>query len=183
MSKNTFENFIKIAVESGVPAEDAVALYDIKLAEDMPVAPEQASELPPELEQMIQQLPPEAIQQLIAELEQQMAMQQQGGQLAEAAPMEEMPKQAELLEPLIKQPAYVDGFIMAAKTAGFNDQEIYTIYKSAVEITAPEFTFQQKIATLNPQAQMHLAGFVSKAENLGLASKQAAELYLNVFNQ
>lgn len=182
MNNSVFENFIKAAAQAGINLDDAFELYNLKTANDMvaPQPPAEDSEVPAELEQLIQQLPPEAIQQLIAELEQQMAGQQDG---AVMSPEEEMPKQASVNEPLIKQAAYVDGFIEAAKSRGFTDEEISTIYKSACDIVLQEHTFQQKVASLDSHSAMHFEGFLSQAESLGLEPKQAAEVYFSAFNK
>ena len=190
MSNDLYEQFIKVAADQGIDPATANELYNSQSPAEGEASaqPTQESGIPPELEQMIHNLPPEAIQQLIAELEQEMATQQGGQQSAPQQgdeqmmmPQDQMPKQAS--DALIKQADYVDGFIAAAKQHGFSNREIATIYKSAYEIALPDITFQQKVAALDSQSRTHLEGFITQAGNLGLNPKQAAEGYLNAINQ
>ena len=192
MSNDLYEQFIKVADDQGIDPATADQLYNSQppAEGEASAQPAQESGIPPELEQMIHNLPPETIQQLIAELEQEMATQQGGQQPAPQQggeqmmmPPDQMPKQASVSEPLIKQADYVDGFIAAAKQHGFSNREIATIYKSAYEIALPDITFQQKVAALDSQSRTHLEGFITQAGNLGLNPKQAAEVYLNAINQ
>lgn len=157
--------------------------------------------LPPELEQLINSLPPEALQQLLAEIQQDLD-QQAGGQPGGAPPgsmppgggmapgmdpgagghmapppPDGMPKQGSA-KIIAHDANYIDGFMSQAAARGLNKQASAELYYAALELMQPA---QVKQASENTN-QLHYEGFTKAATaTLGISSKEAHQLYLETF--
>lgn len=160
-----------------------------------PAGPEGA--LPPELEQLINSLPPEALQQLLAEIQQELeAGGGQGGPQGmppagmppgqdpgaggamPPPPPDGMPKQGSANSLIAHDARYIDGFMSQAFARGLNKQASTELYYAALELMRAPQVKQASASTNN----LHCEGFTSAAQSkLGLSPKQAQELYLATF--
>jgi hypothetical protein len=126
MNNDYIDGFLKFALDQGCSGEEAVNLFKFAAETDPGVAeaaglgagisapgPEQLGQgqpglegqgIPPEIEQLIQSLPPEVLQQLMMEIEQELqgGMPKQGSDNSEAST-------------LCKTAEYAEGFLSAAK--------------------------------------------------------------------
>lgn len=144
--------------------------------------------LPPELEQLINSLPPEVLQQLLAEVEQQLGSeaqagtqpQDQGQMLPQNPNAMDPTKQAEAIVAYDKN--YIDGFMSAAQAQGLNKQAAQELYKYALDIMQTGAPAQNSEVE-KQAAQLHYEGFTKSAmSHLGLTADQAQQLYVETFN-
>lgn len=157
-------------------------------AQGMPPA-DQAGALPPELEQLINSLPPEALQQLLAEVEQELAQGQGGapqggmppgqdpgaGGAMPPPPPDGMPKQGSIIA---HDANYIEGFMSQASLRGLDKQASAELYYAALELmNAP-----QQVKQAADTNSLHYEGFTTAAKaKLGISPKEAQELYFSTF--
>lgn len=155
--------------------------------------------LPPELEQLINSLPPEALQQLLAEIQQDLDQQAgaqpggappgsmgagpapgapgDGGHMAPPPP-DGMPKQGSA-KIIAHDANYIEGFMSQAAARGLDKQASTELYYAALELMQEP---QVKQASSEEHVQLHYEGFTkAAASTLGLSSKEAHQLYLETF--
>ena len=159
--------------------------------------------VPPEIEQLIQQLPPEVLEQLLAEIQAEIAN-GQGGQGAPGGapagadpaagmptdpsagppPMDPnagLPKQGEQL--IAKEASYVEGFYERAIAYGFDKNTATEIYKKAVDLMSNTAVTEAQPKLADKQASSaHFEGFLLQARNSGLTDKEATDIYGRYFN-
>ena len=169
------------------------------------VPQEQAGQIPPEIEQLINSLPPEALEQLLAEVEQ--AMQgggdpsqggmppqgdpSQGGMPPQGMPPQGMPPQGDPSQGMkqasaiiANEPAYIEGFMARAAEVGLDKHAAVKIYKEAVAIMAPPAPAQKTASYAPAPKNAHKVGFVAHAKaTYNCSEKQAEELYENYFGK
>lgn len=133
--------------------------------------------LPPELEQMIDSLPPEVLAQLVQQIEAEL---QQGG--AQGGPMPGAPspeKQGSVDDRLIaKEAEYIDGFLTRAAEYGFDKNAAEQIYYQALRVMDPTVPQVEKIAQ-----DLHFQGFLEKAASYGLDYEQSVAAYNQYFTK
>ena len=215
MNNDFIDGFFKVAIDNGLSADDAVTLY--KRAQQDPNAaaamqagistpgPEQLGQgqpplptdpsggagVPPEIEQLIQSLPPEVLQQLIAEIEQQMGgagdpnsqgQPPQGMEQGHPAHAGHAPeKQGSDTSLLCKTAEYKEGFLEEAKNYGLTHNQAMNFYKSAVsQMEQAPIDPALLLNTQEKQAQ-HYEGFIRTALDYGCTMKQAQDEYNKLF--
>ena len=169
-----------------------------------------AGGVPPELEQLISQLPPEVLAQLVQEIEAEM---QHGGQGGAGGPPPgaggpppgaggpppgdpsggmggpppgmdpSMGKQGSV-KILAKEAAYVEGFVERGLGYGFSRQDVKEMYKKAVAIMDPKP--QQVVAQtpkLSDKQASHYEGFMTQARGYGISDNEAADVYRRTFSK
>ena len=235
MNKATFDGFVKRAQEAGISAVEASNLFKQATGMD-PAAMAQGGDpsqgaggpppghphhggghggpdmgggmgVPPELEQLIQQLPPEVLQQLVQEIEAEMQGQGggsphghhgggdpsqgaggpppgAGGGQDPAAMMAAMGKQGSA-KILAKEAAYIEGFAEHGLKYGFGTNDVKQLYKKALELMDVQPT--SKVAPvqnkLSDKQASHFEGFMSQAKAYGISDKEAADVYRRTFSK
>ena len=152
-----------------------------QMAQGQPPLPgaEGDSGIPPELEQLINSLPPEVLQQLLAEVEQEL---QGGGDPSQQGglPPEGMPKQgSELI--LAKTAAYQEGFLEAANYYGVSQAETVNIYKQAMADMEKNPVDASLMVDSKEKRAAHFEGFFHQALSRGFTQKDAIDTYENTF--
>ena len=159
-----------------------------QMAQGQPPLPgaEGDSGIPPELEQLINSLPPEVLQQLLAEVEQELQgggdPSQQGGDPSQQGglPPEGMPKQgSELI--LAKTAAYQEGFLEAANYYGVSQAETVNIYKQAMAEMEKNPVDASLMVDSKEKRAAHFEGFLHQALSRGFTQKDAIDTYENTF--
>lgn len=229
MNKSTFDGFVKRAQEAGISLFDATNLFKQATGVDPSAMmagggaggpppqgggdPSQGAPdisggqgIPPELEQLIQQLPPEVLQQLVQEIEAEIANGQGGAggppggdpsaggmpqgapdpALAGGPPGGGMPpmdpsmlgKQGSILA---KEASYIEGFVERGLTYGFNRADVKEMYKKALSLMEPTQTKVASVQQTNVAANKHFEGFMLQARAYGISDKEAAEVYQQTF--
>jgi len=229
MKKEYIEGFVKRAQENGIDRETALGLVN-KVAnapgagleggmqaggaapDPSQVSPTQGAGacrgIPPEIEQLIDQLPPEVLAQLVQEIEQELSgagggagaghpggghpahgghpggghRGAAGGLPPEAAGAMMPPKQASAIA---KEASYVEGFFGHAYELGFNKDEAKNLYKHALAIIEQQERGQVKSASELPKENQnaHFTGFMEKAAEYGLTQQQAYQVYVQTFGK
>lgn len=157
--------------------------------------------IPPELEQMISQLPPEVLAQLVQEIEAEMGGQggdpngggqpaphhhhqhQDPGQAPQGDPSQMMdPSQMKQgsARLIAKEAAYIDGFIGRAMEVGYDLNSARGMYKHAlalIESSTPK-TVSAKDKEKNAA---HFAGFAERAAEYGISKQAAEKLFVQTF--
>lgn len=219
MNRLTIDGFIKRAQEAGLSTNDAVKLLksagidpaqfggdpsqqgggmppagDPSQQAGDPAAAAGAGGIPPEIEQLISQLPPEALEQLVQEIQAEIANGGQGGDPSQQGgdpnagaggppPMDPngMPKQGSE-KILAKEASYVEGFFERGISYGFNKQDVTEMYKKALAIMDPSSAAPQKAAKLSDKQASHFEGFIGRASQYGISDQEAVEVYRRTFN-
>lgn len=152
----------------GVPDAGLGAALSVGDASDPNAAADAGGdELPPELEQLIQSLPPETLQQLLAEI--QAELQQSEAGAVGVDPNAIVAKQAE----------YVEGFFKAAEEYGFDEKTAAELYNTALDImgVAPE-----GYPIPNEKLASHYEGFVEQGKSYGLTKAEIDSIYSQLFS-
>lgn len=135
------------------------------------VVPQDAgSPLPPELLSMIDNLPPEILEQLIAAAEAEMSQAGAGGPPQQGGPAEGQQDPNALIA---KSAGYVEGFKEHAAELGFSKNDTVELYKIAMEMMQNSQVNEEQLAI----KQAHYAGFMEAASDLGLSQQQALDFY------
>ena len=143
-----------------------------------------AGGIPPELEQLINSLPPEVLQQLLAEIQQEVGGDQGGGD-AGGPPQGGSPhhKQASVKdEPILaKTASYQEGFLDAAKEYNTSRDLTVALYKRALaEMEANPVDLSLFPDTEEKRAS-HAEGVITAAMERGFSQKEAVDLYRSTF--
>ena len=209
MNTEYVDGFLSASMQAGLSKEEATELLKLAAAEDpnmaaalaggapqqlgqgqppLPAAPEGGGGVPPEIEELIQSLPPEVLQQLIAEIEQEMqhggVQPPQGhppqGHPPQGHPPQGMPKQGE--ESILSKTAeYAEGFFSNAVDHGLTRNEAANFYKQAVSIMEKSPVDPTLFLDSKEKQANHYDGFVRAALDHGLSVKGAQGLYLETF--
>lgn len=206
--------FLETAKRNGISDKEASTLLKIAVAADPGVAeqagmqagigapgPEQLgagqppmpgaeggdSGIPPELEQLIASLPPEVLQQLLAEVEQELSGGGAGGPPPGAGgpppgaggPPPEQMKQGEFI--LAKTAEYQEGFLEAARYYGVSQNDTVAMYKRALAEMEQNPIDTDLFIDSQEKRAAHYEGFVLNAVNHGLTQAAAIETYKNTF--
>lgn len=210
MNNDYIDGFLKAAIDNGLSQEETLMLY--KLAEHpadpaaagLPVQagvntpdPSQlgagqpgleggpgAQGVPPELEQLIQSLPPEVLQQLIAEIEQEMGGAGHTGAPPQGHHQGHQPppgpeKQGSAL--LCNTPEYQAGFMEAARDYGLTQYQTNEFYKQAVSRMAESPIDPELFINTQEKQASHYEGFITAALEYGCTVKQAQDEYRKLF--
>lgn len=221
MNNDYIEGFLKSAQAHNIGRDEAMNVLKAAAEEDPSVAaaaglgapgPEQLGAgqpplpggeggeggIPPEIEELIQSLPPEVLQQLMAEIEQEISQGQggppqagpPGGMPPQGGPppgppggmSPGMPKQGSDNSVLLcKTAEYVDGFFEAARDHGLTRAQANQFYKeAATRMETNPIDLPISIDT-NEKKASHYEGFVLEAVDHGFTVKQAEAIYLNTF--
>lgn len=129
------------------------------------VPQEQGTPLPPEILSMIDNLPPEVLEQLLAVVEAEM---QEGAGPEQGGMPQEDPNAM-----VGKTAAYREGFYSYAGELGFNQVEADKLYKRALDLMGESAVTEQTLV----EKQAHFIGFMERASELELTEKQAYDLY------
>lgn len=127
--------------------------------------------IPPELEELINSLPPEVLEQLLAEVQ------------AELSGGEGQQKQASFSGDMIlaKTAEYQEGFLQAAKDNRIDMSLTELMYKRALdEMEASPIDLSLQPDTPEKRAS-HAEGVISAAVEYGLSKKEAIDLYTATF--
>lgn len=122
--------------------------------------------LPPEIQSLIDNLPPEVLEQVLAAVESEMQEAQGGGQ-----PQPDLQEDPNGM--VAKTAAYKEGFFEHARELNFSNQEAEQLYKRACDIMGQSVVTEDSIK----EKQAHYVGFMERADELGLTEKQALDLY------
>jgi DNA-binding transcriptional MerR regulator len=145
--------------------------------------------VPPEIEQLIQQLPPEVLQQLVQEIEAELANGGQGGGQPPVDPSAgggQPPMDPSMMAPktgsvkrLIKESKYIEGFKERALSYGLSYDQVNNLYKTASEIVEQSASPESEIKHLSCEEKQaaHKAGFIERAAAYGINTKEAEEIY------
>ena len=162
--------------------------------------PQSNGGIPPEIEQMIQQLPPEVLQQLVQEIEAELGQGGQGGDPSQAGaggpppgadPSQGGgdPSQGGMMPPkqgseklLAKEAKYVEGFIERALNYGFDKNAAKEMYKKALEIMEGSAPSKPAVAPVK-EKNAHFEGFLSQAQARGISQDEAVQAYNRVFGK
>ena len=143
------------------------------------------SGLPPELEQLINSLPPEVLAQLLQEVEAELQGGGEGGEGSDPnmgnAP--EQSKQASVKEDLIlaKTAEYQEGFIEASRHYGVDFQTTQKLFKQALDIMEKNPVDLEHVIDTNEKRAAHYEGFVKSAMTAGFSQQDAADIYKETF--
>lgn len=206
MNKEYITGFIKRAQEAGLSTAQANVLlkqagFDPSMADPAQggdpaqAAPQPAPHhdpsqgapdigaggVPPEIEQMIQQLPPEVLQQLLAEIQAELGNGGDAG--AGADPAAGMPPKQGSEAILAKEASYQEGFLERGLNYGFSYDEVNAMYKKALEIIEPQSVQKTAAAqpTISDKQAAHFEGFLSQSRQYGIPDNEAANIYRNTF--
>lgn len=158
--------------------------------------------VPPEIEQLIQQLPPEVLQQLVQEIEAELANGGQGGgdpsmqggdpsqgggmpPQGGGMPMDPSMGKQGSVKILAKEASYIEGFVERALSYGFTRNDAKEMYKKALDIMAPEQPVQQKttVKQASDKQAAHFDGFMQQARAYGISDVEAANVYNQTFRK
>jgi hypothetical protein len=231
MNKEYINGFVKRAQEAGI--DEATALSLLKKVANHPgadpnaaglqaggmapppeqVVPQGAAEgglpaeggIPPELEQLINQLPPEVLAQIVQEIEQQLQGGGDGGAgagpgagaggpppgaggmagpppgMGAGGPPPGHPHHKQGSEIIAKQASYIEGFVGRAYELGFDRATTQNIYKYALDLMSAS-SQPASAPRQEPQVKSaHFEGFLEKAASHGLSVDQAKDLYVRTF--
>lgn len=167
-----------------------------QMAQGQPPLPggEGDSGIPPELEQLINSLPPEVLEQLLAEVEQE--LQGGGDPAAQGAPPqgmppeamqggmppEGMPKQGSARDTILAKTAeYQEGFVEAANYYGVDRNTTVNLYKQAMVEMENNPVDASLFVDSKEKRAAHFEGFVYQALNRGFSQADAISTYENTF--
>lgn len=170
--------------------------------------PDGSMGVPPEIEQLIQQLPPEVLQQLLQEIEGELGggaggppgggdpSQGAGGpppgmdpsQGAGGPPPGMDPSQGGGMPPkqgsekiLAKEAKYIEGFVERALGYGFDKNAAKDMYKKALQIMEGDKNAEP--APVKEKRAAHYDGFMSQAKTRGIVENEAAQAYHRIFGK
>lgn len=149
--------------------------------------------LPPELEQLINSLPPEVLAQLLQEVEAELkggaspegAQGHEGAEGAEAAAMapqghqQKQGSEKDLI--LAKTAKYQEGFLEASRYYGVDLATTQNLYKSALEIMEKNPVDLSDTIDTNEKRAAHYEGFIKSAMTVGFSEKDATDIYKETF--
>ena len=154
--------------------------------------------IPPELEQLINSLPPEVLQQLLAEVQQELQGGGGGGDGGQGGPPQGGPqgggmggppqhghhKQGSAAEDLIlaKTAGYQEGFLEAAKSYNATQQFTVSLYKQALAEMEANPIDLSLIPDTEEKIASHAEGVITAAMERGFSKKEAVDLYRATFN-
>ena len=157
-----------------------------------PLPTEGDSGLPPELEQLINSLPPEVLAQLLQEVEAEL----QGGEGGEGGQGAPPPagdpsagnapgqaKQASVKEDsiLAKTAEYQEGFIEASRQYGVDFTTTQKLFKQALDIMEKNPVDLEDIIDTKEKRAAHYEGFVKSAMAVGFSEQDATDIYKETF--
>lgn len=172
LSKNESEELLKLANQDQQAAmaagQDA---QQAQLGAGQPPLPTEDAGIPPEVEELINSLPPEVLQQLMAEIEQELS--------GAAAGQEKQSADSTLL--LSKTAEYVEGFFEAASEYGLTRAQARQCYKQAADYMEKNPINTALAIDSKEKQALHYEGFLLEAADHGFSVKQAEALYINTF--